>query len=472
MRRPIVIFLTYFLCTISPITHAQKIVEGRVYDAETNKPLGGVLIFAKNTVKTTKSDPSGNYRLIIPEKANILVFSLMGYAKQEVNIKGISTVEVGMRNFFSRETENVIAIGTRDATRKKNDNYAAIDIIPVAEIVKHTGNIELSQLLHYFAPSFNANRQTGADLADHVDPISVRGLGPDQVLFLLNGKRFLRSAVINVFGAKGRGNISSDINTIPVSAIERIEVLKDGAAAQYGSDAIAGVVNIVLKAQIGGTNGSIISGSSYTGYGKTLNYQGVKILPRITDGLSFDANATHGFKIGECLMTVTGDLYSRKAIVRPNNNALFSDKNYRQEFGDAALSAQNLYFNGRYPLKNAEIYAFGGFHHRHTDAANWTIPSDDTTRNVYEIFPNGYNPHLETHINNYYFVMGTKSKVKGWDFDMSYSLGKNKVRMATSSTLNPSLRQASPTEFDNGQYQFGQFLLNCDMSRKYTKVMK
>jgi iron complex outermembrane recepter protein len=472
MRRPIVILLTYFFFNIISSIHAQKIIEGRVYDAETSKPLAGVLIFAKNTVKTTKSDPSGNYRLIIPEKANTLIFNLTGYAKQEVDIKGINTLEVGLRNFFSRETENVIVIGTRDATRKKNDNYAAIDIIPVADIVKHTGHIELSQLLHFYAPSFNANRQTGADLADHVDPISVRGLGPDQVLFLVNGKRFLRSAVINVFGTKGRGNVSSDINTIPVSTIERIEVLKDGAAAQYGSDAIAGVVNIVLKAQIAGTNGSIISGTNSTGYGKTLNYQGKKVLPSITDGLTTNANATHGFKIGECLMTVTGDLYARKATKRPNNDALFPDKNYRQEFGDAALSAQNLYFNGRYPLKNAEIYAFGGYHHRNTDAAIWTVSPEDTARSVHEIFPNGYNPHLETNINNYYFVMGTKSKVKSWDFDLSYSLGKNKIRMATSSTLNPSLRASSPTNFDNGQYQFGQFLLNCDMSRKYTKVMK
>ena len=247
MRKLLILLLIF--SAISSHLGAQKIVEGRVYDAETNKPLSGVLIFAKNTVKSTMTDPAGKYRIIIPEKADILIFNFVGYGKQTVGIKGISYVEVGLRSFSSREVENIVVIGSRDQTRTKGDSYVGVDIIPVKDVMNQTGYVELTQILHYFAPSFNANKQSGCDLADHVEPLSLRGLGPDQILFLLNGKRYITSAVINVFGTRGRGNVNTDLNAIPASAIERIEVLRDGAAAQYGSDAVAGVVNIVLKSE-------------------------------------------------------------------------------------------------------------------------------------------------------------------------------------------------------------------------------
>ena len=272
-----------------------------------------------------------------------------------MSIKGVSSVDVGIRSFTSRETGNIIVIGSRDLTRTKNDSYSAVDVIPVKSIVNQLGYIELPQILHYFVPSFNANTQSGADLADHVNPISMRGMGPDQVLFLVNGKRYVKSAIINVFGTRGRGNINSDLNAIPASAVERIEILRDGAAAQYGSDAIAGVVNIVLKSDMTLTTGAVTFGANHTGWGKTLNYESDKIIPKATDGETINANITRSFKIGEGSMTVTGDYYSRTATLRPNNDAVFPDFNFRQHFGDAKQAAKNLYFNGKLPLKNGEL---------------------------------------------------------------------------------------------------------------------
>jgi iron complex outermembrane receptor protein len=114
------------------------------------------------------------------------------------------------------------------------------------DIPNKVGQVEVNQVLQYIAPSFNSNKQSGADGADHIDPATLRGLGPDQTLVLINGKRRHQSSLINIFGSRGRGNTGTDLNAIPVSAIERIEILRDGASAQYGSDAIAGVINVVL----------------------------------------------------------------------------------------------------------------------------------------------------------------------------------------------------------------------------------
>src|SRR4030095_3750010 len=125
-----------------------------------------------------------------------------------------------------------------------------------------------SQLLTYTAPSFQSSRQAIADGTDHVDPAQLRGLGSDQVLVLVNGKRRHQSALVNVNGTVNRGQVGTDLNTIPVSAIERVEVLRDGAAAQYGSDAIAGVINIVLKRNTGNLNGTVSYGENISRYPK------------------------------------------------------------------------------------------------------------------------------------------------------------------------------------------------------------
>ena len=472
MRKQIIFFLSIIFSFTTAKVTAQKIVEGRVYDADTELPIAGVLVFAKNTVKTTKTDVDGTYRIILPERASTLVFSYAGYSKQEVSIKGVTNVEVGIRNFTSRESGNIVVIGSRDLKRTKNDSYTAVDVIPVKSIVSQSGYIELTQILQNFVPSFNANKQSGADLSDHVDPVSMRGLGSDQVLFLVNGKRFMMSPIINIFGTSGRGNVNSDINSIPAASVERIEILRDGAAALYGSDAIAGVVNIVLKTDIINTTGALTFGENITGYGSSLDYKGSKIIPKTTDGQSLNAAITHGFKIGDGTFAITGDYYSRKPTFRPNNDSVFPNINYRQQAGDAQQVAKSLYFNGKFPIDFTEIYTFGGFNNRKTESSIWTIDPADTARNIYQIFPNGYNPHLLSTTNNAFFVLGAKTKLMGWDADFSYSWGRSKVDINTTQTLNPSLYLKSPTAFYNGAYGFEQYIINANMSHKFPNVLK
>jgi len=138
-----------------------------------------------------------------------------------------------------------VVVGSRNSKRTVVNSAVPIDIIDVKNITTQSGKIEINELLQYAAPSFNANKQSGSDGADHVDPASLRGMGPDQTLVLINGKRRHQSSLINLFGTRGRGNTGTDLNAIPASSIKRIEILRDGAAAQYGSDAISGVINIV-----------------------------------------------------------------------------------------------------------------------------------------------------------------------------------------------------------------------------------
>ena len=146
----------------------------------------------------------------------------------------------------AQELKEVQIVGSRNTKRTVVNSAVPIDVINVKDVTTQSGKLEINELLQYVAPSFNANKQSGSDGADHVDPASLRGMGPDQTLVLINGKRRHQSSLINLFGTKGRGNTGTDLNAIPASAIKRIEILRDGAAAQYGSDAIAGVINICL----------------------------------------------------------------------------------------------------------------------------------------------------------------------------------------------------------------------------------
>lgn len=160
----------------------------------------------------------------------------------------------------ANELQEIKIVGSRNSKRTVVNSAVPIDIIDVKSVTTHSGKIEINELLQYVAPSFNANKQSGSDGSDHVDPATLRGLGPDQTLVLINGKRRHQSSLINLFGTRGRGNTGTDLNAIPASAIKRIEILRDGASAQYGSDAIAGVINIVLNDNVEVLNGAVTYG--------------------------------------------------------------------------------------------------------------------------------------------------------------------------------------------------------------------
>ena len=242
-----------------------------------------------------------------------MVFSYVGYKTITKTPSG-DELSITLTNDSGQELQEVQVVGSRNSKRTVVNSAVPIDIISVKDVTTQSGKLEINELLQYVAPSFNANKQSGSDGADHVDPASLRGLGPDQTLVLINGKRRHQSSLINLFGTRGRGNTGTDLNAIPAAAIKRIEILRDGAAAQYGSDAIAGVINIVLNDNVDEVTGMITYGAYNTNArgdfpNGTANTKGFR-LDQNGNGNTFGKNqnfdggsvkiaANYGLSIGE-----------------------------------------------------------------------------------------------------------------------------------------------------------------------------
>jgi len=232
---------------------------------EQAEPLVGVNVSEKGTIKGTVTDFNGAYQIDVANENAVLIFSYVGYETIEVPVDANAEINVTMKEGVA--LGEVQVVGSRSYKRSVTDSPVPVDMIDVANLATNNGKAEINQILQYAAPSFNATKQSGSDGADHIDPASLRGLGPDQTLVLINGKRRHQSSLINVFGTRGRGNTGTDLNAIPVTAIKRIEILRDGSSAQYGSDAIAGVMNIVLNDQTEGVTGGVTYGAYSTAIG-------------------------------------------------------------------------------------------------------------------------------------------------------------------------------------------------------------
>lgn len=232
-------------------------VTGTVYNDE-GQTLPGVSIVIKGTTTGTVSDADGHYAIKV-KKGDILRFSYIGYDAQEVTVGDQKVIDITLESGVS--LNEVIVTGTRFGGRTAIETPVPVDVLNVKAISSVGAQTDLNQMLNYSVPSFTSNTQTISDGTDQVDPASLRGLGPDQVLVLVNGKRRHPSSLININGTFGRGNVGTDMNTLPASAIQSLQVLRDGAAAQYGSDAIAGVINVILKKNINQLSVNLTSGA-------------------------------------------------------------------------------------------------------------------------------------------------------------------------------------------------------------------
>jgi iron complex outermembrane recepter protein len=473
MMNRLLLLCLFFMATST--VFAQKMIEGRVTDAATGEPLADVNVLEKSPKgHSTKTDAYGNFKLEVASNSTTLIISIPGFSKREVSIGKGEKLRIALSEASGLTSETVMVIGSRDQTSGSIASPVAVDVISVTQVINQTGQIELNQILNFVAPSFNAHHMSGQDLADHVNPSSLRGMGPDQVLFLINGKRMNPSTVVNIFGVRGRGNSGSDLSNIPAAAVERIEILRDGAAAQYGSDAVAGVVNIVLKSNIKGTIASVQQGAHATGYGTSLNYEGLngKIIPRTLDGQQTNVAVTHGIQIGKGNITITGNFLSKLPTQRPNNTDVFTDESYRDYSGEAAYKSYSAFIAGNLPTQKGEWYFSGGYNYRNTLSYIWNIPFEDSTRNVYEIFNKPYHPELQTDMSNTQLMGGFRTKLGKWRADISQTFGTNDVHIHTRNTLNPSLGVSSPTEFENGSFHLYQYSTDLDFSRKFDKVMQ
>ncbi len=429
------------------------------------------LLFFKKLVSCTRFKPNKNQTKLVMKKYSLLLllFNLTClFAQENTNSK-------------AQELKEVQIVGSRNTKRTVVNSAVPIDVINVKDVTTQSGKLEINELLQYVAPSFNANKQSGSDGADHVDPASLRGMGPDQTLVLINGKRRHQSSLINLFGTKGRGNTGTDLNSIPASAIKRIEILRDGAAAQYGSDAIAGVINIVLNDNINQVTGAVTYGAYNTNaqgefdpgtaniknnfldeksFGNTLGQK------RNFDGQSIKVAANYGVAVGKKggIANFTAEYLNKEKTLRPGFD-------FRKGFGEAAIQGLNLFGNLVVPISDkTEFYAFGGRNFRDTDAYAFTRNGGE--RVVESIYPGGFTPRITSEIVDNSIAAGIRTKyASGWKMDLSNTFGKNLFHYYIKGTINASLVGNSPTEFNAGGHSLSQNTTNLDFSKNYDSVL-
>jgi len=377
-----------------------------------------------------------------------------------------------------------VTIGSRFDERTVADSTVPIDVISQREI-RGGGYTETAKILQAQIPSFNNPHPTTPDGNTHVRSATLRGLSPDQTLVLVNGKRRHTSAWVNTGGTIGRGAVSTDLNAIPSTAIERIEVLRDGASAQYGSDAIAGVINLILRDDVG-------SGASAT-YGVTREGDGDVWEASLESGVSLgddgvvhttlyyrDRNATNralldtrqfyfGTNATTGAVTANSGAFGSGTSAPPANTILDPreatvNRNVWR-YGDADVKEQTVFVDAEKPLKPdgaLTFYTFGGYGLSEAFSnASFRRPADNN--NVRAIYANGFLPFVKTKSTNASLAAGLRGKAVGWDWDLSETFGGNALKFATENTLNATYGASSPTSFYNGRLDSAQALTNLDL---------
>lgn len=289
------------LLLLANFSFAQTIIsKGKITDSN-NEGIPEASISTQDGKETT-TDLDGKFELET-EKNVILTIDAIGFKTKEIPAsENFQTISLSSND--EGIIDDVVFVGTRSKGRTQIDTPVPVDILDIEELTSVAPQITINQILNYAAPSFSSNTQAASDGTDHIDPATLRGLGPDQVLVLINGKRRHNTALVNINGTVGRGSTGTDMNAIPSNAIQRIEILRDGAAAQYGSDAIAGVINIILK-----TATNELDVIADTGAHFTKNHGETKTI----DGETFNLGLNYGLPIGENggFINFTGQFESR-----------------------------------------------------------------------------------------------------------------------------------------------------------------
>lgn len=524
-----IILSIFLLFTI--VIHAQSYqVNGKVTDVN-NQPLPGVSVMVEGTSRGTTTDFDGNYMIKVSLNEN-LIFSYVGYNEKKLQMDGTKTFNVTLVSGVS--LNEIVVVGSRNPNRTAVDTPVPVDVIDVNELVTAGPQVNLNQILNYVAPSFTSNTQTISDGTDHIDPASLRGLGPDQVLVLINGKRRHTSSLINVNGTFGRGSVGTDLNAIPAASIERIEVLRDGAAAQYGSDAIAGVINIVLKRSTEKLEVNITNGANFS---KNANEQTGGV-----DGVTTNVSANYGLKLGDKggFINFTGDFdvrqdynrmkewegnifnlyntveryakddgydisklldddvsdvitYGNMAGLNLDPNATKADlqsilsadnttaeltarglnrTDFNMRVGQSALRGGRFFANFSLPLDEAgtELYSFAGVSSRTGNSAGF-YRLPNQSRTYTPAYFNGFLPEINSTITDKSISVGIKGKVSDWDVDFSNTWGKNSFLYTIGNTFNASMQGSSPTTFDAGGFSFMQNTTNLDVSQFFADTM-
>ncbi|MRW90466.1 TonB-dependent receptor [Duganella sp. FT80W] len=345
--------------------------------------------------------------------------------------------------------QDVVVTGTRSIQRSAGESLSPIDVISAKDL-QRTGQTDLRDALVKLLPSISRLAQTG-DAANLTSALTLRGLSPNHVLLLVNGKRRHTSANITVDAGSQQGATPVDIDLIPVSAVDHIEVLRDGAAAQYGSDAIAGVINIILKNQSNGGNVTATSGQYYKG-----------------DGFTLGGAADTGIQLGEDGFLHLSTEYRRHEHSLRSGIDNRTNTYANQTLGDPYIRRESFGANAGINIsKDVEVYAFATAAHRAgASIQNYRLPSK-----LPQVYPNGFSPVETSNETDASLTAGIKgSDLAGWRWDLSGTWGTDSVKINMTDSVNTDLYAATgstPTEFHLSQFKNTQQAVNGDIARAF-----
>ena len=372
------------------------------------------------------------------------------------------------------EPETIIVTGSRGIQRSVAKSPTPIDVISATELEK-TGRPGVLAALNTLVPSFNVPTRAGGGTATVISTGGLRGLNPDQTLILVNGKRRHKTSLINAVSSLYNGSVPADLDMIPTSAVDHIEVLRDGAAAQYGSDAIAGVINIILKHGTGGGSASVTAGQN---------------MDR-SDGENYIAQLNYGMKLGDAgfadfFVTLKKQEASNRAVPIAGCTALGGSTCLYYRAGDTAIDPReasadrlvtknygafptrqmNLGYNAGYDLGGVHVYSFGTYSQRNSQL-DFTFRYPNNAASLPNVYPDGFRPRLNISEEDFEFALGVKGELSGWNWDASSTYGSNRAGQYGSKTLNPSLGPISPHDVYVGTLKSTEWVNSLDVTKGY-----
>lgn len=478
MQKKLSVWFLQPLLLIGISAYSQNKVTGIVTD-ENDNPLAGATLHLKTTSTNTVTDSKGQY--VLSDNLNFPWTVLISYANlqtKEIIVNRQGSFDIQLSSAGSLQM--VTIVGTRGKPRSDVNRPVPVDIISSKEL-QNTNQIELGQQLQYASPSYNSAQYGINGSLVYANYATLRGLGPDQLLVLVNGKRRHQFSIPHIGFSISRGMVVTDMNTIPFLAVDRAEILRDGAAAQYGSDAIAGIVNLQLRK-------TVAQGTFKTQYGVTKEGDGANYLAALNYGFKLGKENSylnftlHYQKLGESNRSdpYTGTIYSATKRIDDSTRAArgvypASGPFTVGVFGSSEVKSPQFFLNGAYPLNDKwSLYSFGGYSYK--KALGYGLFRNAIASNANAntaLYPDGYVPQFPAEDKDYSAVLGlTRTVLKGWNMDFSTGFGRNAVDRFARNTTNASIGSASPTEFFVGNSSFSQFTTEANLSRDYIGLWK
>ena len=461
---------------------AQVALTGTVLDADDDLGLSGANIEVEDAIIGTTTEADGTFNIEVERLPVTLIVSHIGYEERRVVVSENAGLKVRLR-VTPVEIEALVVVGSRFVPRTVISSPVPIDNIGAAELAA-IGQPSLNKALTYTVPAYNSTQQTISDATAHFDPSDLRGLGPSRTLVLINGKRKNPSSLVYINDTPGKGEVGVDMKSIPIAAVKRVEMLRDGAAAQYGSDAIAGVINVILDDEPEGTEVELVSGLMDEGDG---GFRGYDLSTGFKLGEEGFLRVSHGFRdqdetnrapepcaSGADLNTCDGLFGGLLELVDTDEERawLRDNPDLGMRVGLPNTTSSDLFYNAGMTLSDqSEIYSYGGLQYRNGISyalyrTPYWIPDPHNIHHDPGEPYGGFHPTFEADIFDRTLAVGARGTRGEWDFDISNTSGSNSVDYTVRRSLNTDMGAESPTTFRTGGYAFSHNVSNLDIARR------